>query len=203
MNYLNDLQEINADILEMIRKKQKFPEVLQRFFSALAVIQENQDEDYRISKEVVQEILYPCFQFIIESNYTDNGNFYFLEFQKTYDILKKLLEASSSEIYDNLKKQMVDLSHYGVTSPEFLKRYTLLKKQIKSEIKKVSKEETVHKALVLSVLEITTSFLFTSDYWRNPKAHGLVRKSHDQILEANLVYFWELYELLMELIGLM
>ncbi|MDI4649710.1 hypothetical protein [Cohnella hashimotonis] len=198
-----DLQNINAEVLEMIRKKQKQPEVLRRFFLSLVLVQENEDENETIDKEIVQEFMYTCFQFIVESNYTASGDMYFVEFRETYDVLKRMLMSPTSPPEEKLNDQFAELWQYEADTREFKTKYDAIKKEIKNRIHHASKEEHLQKALVLSVLNLTTSFLFRSGYWKHPMTHGLIRTNREQMLEADLVCFWELYELLMALIGMM
>ncbi|MFC3803547.1 hypothetical protein [Cohnella sp. GCM10012308] len=203
MSDLDDLQNINAEVLEMIRKKQKQPEVLQRFFLSLVLVQEDEVKNETIGKEVVQEIMYTCFQFVVESNYTDSGDMYFGEFRETYDVLKRMLVSPTSPPAEKLNDRFADLLQDEADTLEFKKKYAAMKKEIRNRIKHTSNEDHLHKALVLSVLNLTTSFLFRSDYWKHPMTHGLIRTNREQTLETNLVCFWDLYELLMELIGMM
>ncbi|MFD2330872.1 hypothetical protein ACFSR7_16600 [Cohnella sp. GCM10020058] len=187
----------------MIRKKQKQPEVLRPFFLSLVWVQENEDENETIGKEVVQEIVYTCFQFVVESNYSVGGDLYFAEFQQTYDALKSVLASPTSPLEVGLDRQVVDLLQHEAGTREFNKKYAAIKKEIKNGIKQAAEEDRMEKTTVLSVLNITVSFLKRSDYWKQPTPHGLIRTNQAQILEPNLVCFWELYELLMALIGMM
>jgi len=203
MTYFEQLEESYSKILKMIRRKHYNRENLDAYFSLLDEIGLHLRNDLVVSKDLIDDLFYTCFQFIIESNYTQNGDMYFSEFQTNYSKIQKILYTDHNLSYlEDLRKCLRAINSTTEFDNGIIKSIDSVKQIVQDLTPSLERSKKVEKGFILLLFEITCACLFKSEYYQNPERGGLVPTNSSQVLEPAIVYFWEMNEVCFGTIGI-
>jgi len=200
MTYFEELEEIS--LIEMISRRRYNKENIDAYFSLLDEIALHLRNDLVISKDLLNQIFYTFFLFIIQSHYSKSGDMYFSEFQTNYSKIQKILYTDHNLSYlEDLRKCLRAINSTTEFDKGIIKSIDSVKRIVQDLTPLLERSKNVEKGLILLLLEITCACLFKSDYYQNPKGGDLVSRTATQVLEPALECFWEMYNVCFETLG--